>query len=96
MIVIIRNLATTLEEAANLTDFPQGRQHLFVRWSLSVIDFDEFPAHHTLWVNDVSGRMRPNFAVGVENFVAVDHLVVFIFQARGIVITLEICPGAFG
>lgn len=62
-----------------LFDFGQFLPDLSVGGALGIIDLDELPPHHALGVNDVSGRMRPAPAVGVEYAVAIDDSVVFVF-----------------
>ena len=74
-------------------------QDLFVRWPDRVVCLGEFPAHHSLFIDHVSGRVRPAFAIRVEKPVAVDDLVVGILkQGKGfeaVVCRLKLLPQFF-
>ena len=60
-------------------------QDLFVRCPDGVICFGKFPAHYALFIDHVSGWMRPAFAVRVENPIAINHFVVGILkQGKGL------------
>jgi hypothetical protein len=64
-----------------------------------VIDFDEFPANHALLIDDIRSWVRPAFAVGVEQPIAIDHFVIGILkQGKGlaaIVCRLKFLPQLF-
>jgi hypothetical protein len=72
-----------------LFDFGQFLPDLSVGGTLGIVDLDELPPHHALGVNDVSGRMRPPPAVGVEYAIAIDDFVVFVFQQRKVELSFE-------
>ena len=57
-------------------------QNLPVGRSLLIVRFDESPTYDPLSVEDISRRVRPALAVRIENAVAVDYLVVFVFEKR--------------
>lgn len=48
-----------------LRDVSQRLDDLFIGGSYSIVHLDELPPHHSLLVDDVSGRVGPAFAVGV-------------------------------
>jgi len=64
----------------SLRNFPQRLQDLLIRRPFSVVDFDKFPADYSLSVDDISRRVGPPFAVGIEDAIAVDDLVVFVLE----------------
>ena len=47
-----------------------------------IIGFDKFPTHHPCLVDHIGSRMRQARAVGVEQSVAVDHLMFLVLQQR--------------
>ena len=65
---------------------PDGGKNLLVRGSLSVIHLDKFPPHRTLGIDNVSGWMRPSFAVRIEDPIAVNDFVVLILEKGEIVV----------
>ena len=67
-----------------LRDFSQRFKDLLIGGPLLKVNLDKFPAQHPLLVNDISGRMRPAFAVRIKNPIAVDDFMVFIFKHRKI------------
>src|ERR1700752_3200027 len=72
-----------------LLDLRQLAPDLWVRRPLFVIHFDKFPAHDALRVDDERRWMGPALAVGVEDTVAVDHFMIFVFEQRKIELAVE-------
>ena len=72
-----------------LFDLRQLAADLLVGRALLVVYLDKFPAHHALGVDDVGCRVRPTFAVGIKNSVAVDHFMIFVFEQREIELAVE-------
>ena len=57
-------------------------QDLFVRWPERVICFGKLPAHHSLFIDHVSGRVRPAFAIRIKKPIAINDFVVVILKQR--------------
>jgi hypothetical protein len=72
-----------------LRQLSQFFENLTVSGALLVINFDKAPADHSLFVDDVSRGVRPSLAVRVQDPVAADYFVVFVFEKRKVEITLE-------
>jgi len=68
----------------SLFDLGQLAANLLVGSAFGVVGLNKFPAHHALGIDHKCRGMRPALAVGIEDTVTVDHLVVFIFEQRKI------------
>ena len=68
----------------SLFNLGQLAVNLLVRSPLGVVCLNEFPAHDPLGIDHIRRGMRPSFPVRIEDPVAIDHLVVFIFEQRKI------------
>ena len=79
--------ASGVQLLATLRNFSERLQNLLVAGSRSVIHFDKLPADHSLFIDDVSRRVGPAFAVGIQNAVAVDYFVVFVLEERKVVLS---------
>ena len=77
------------EMELSLLDLRQGLFDLRVGGAFFVVDFDKLPAHDSLGIDDVGRRMRPAAAVGIEDAVAIDHFVVFVFEQRKVELAVE-------
>ena len=72
-----------------LLDLGQLLANLFVGRSFFVIHLDEFPLHDAGRVDHIGRGMGPRRTVRVEYAVAIDHLVVFVFQQRKVELSFE-------
>ena len=60
-------------------------QDLFIRCPDGVICFGKLPAHYSLFIDHVSGWVRPAFTIGIEKAIAIDHFMVGISkQGKGL------------
>jgi hypothetical protein len=59
-----------------------GLENIRVARPYAIVNLDKFPAHDSLCVDDVGGRMRPPPPLRIEQSVAVDDFVILIFQQR--------------
>src|SRR6266404_4716098 len=80
---------STSSSFTSLFDLHQLAVNLRVRRSLLVVDLDKFPAHDSFRVNHERRRMRPTAAVRVEDAVAVDHFVIFVFKQWKVELAVE-------
>jgi hypothetical protein len=74
---------------SRIGNFSERLKDLLVCGSFFIIRFDEAPADDPPPVENVGGGMRPAFVVRVEDAVAVDDLVIFVFKQWEIEIARE-------
>lgn len=70
-------------------DIRQLAADLLVGRAFLVIHFNESPAHDSLGVDDERRGVRPAVAIGIEDAVAVDDFVIFVFEEREIELAVE-------
>lgn len=63
-----------------LRDLSQRLQNLFIARPFSIVHLDKTPTYHSLLVDHVGCRVWPAAAIGIENTVAVDNLMAFVFE----------------
>jgi hypothetical protein len=63
--------------------------YLFVGRPLFVIHLNEFPLHDAPWIDHEGGGMGPAGTVRVEDAVAIDDFMVFVFQKREVELPFE-------